>query len=421
MKKQNKPVKPAKSGYTFFRQIVQHFPRGMIERIASESKADIRKFSCTSHVIAIMYGHITKARSLNEICDGLRLHASDLAKIKNATPPKRNTFSNANRTRDPAIAENIFWEFLEHIKETYPDFAYDKKHSGFIARIKRSIFAIDSTTLQLALNCFDWAKHRRKKAAAKTHMCLNTGSGIPSFAVVDKASDHDSTRAEEICVKLKDGDILLADRAYVKFNFLYGLSNRGVYFVLREKKNMCFEVAESRPHDDPSIISDEVIKMSAANTLKKYPDVLRRVKAVVEVDGKKIEMTFLTNNFQWSPRTIAELYRRRWAIEIFFKEIKQTLQLADFIGYNDKAVKWQVWIGLLTHMLLRLLKHLSKWKLSFSRLYGVVKSAVWMRVDMFGTLDIYGTAAPPRRPVVFSKQLYLKGFEPNTSNPMGQP
>jgi len=105
--------------------------------------------------------------------------------------------------------------------------------------------------------------------------------------------------------------------------------------------------------------------MSAANTLKKYPDVLRRVKAVVEVDGKKIEMTFLTNNFQWSPRTIAELYRRRWAIEIFFKEIKQTLQLADFIGYNDKAVKWQVWIGLLTHMLLRLLKHLSKWKLSF--------------------------------------------------------
>jgi len=340
---------------------------------------------------------------LSEICDGLRLHSSELSKIKNSTPPKRNTFSNANRTRDPAIAEQIFWEVLDHIKQTYPDFAYDKKHTGFLARIKRSIFAIDSTTLQLALNCIDWAKHRRKKAAAKTHMCLNTGSGIPSFAIVDKASAHDSTRAEDICVNLKDGD------------------RRGIYFVLREKKNICFEVMESRTHDDPSIISDETIKLEATNTSKKYPDVIRRVKAVVEVDGKKVEMTFLTNNFQWSPRTIAELYRRRWAVEIFFKEIKQTLQLADFIGYNDKAVKWQVWIGLLTHILLRLLKHLSKWKLSFSRLYGVVKSAVWMRLDLFGTLRIYGTADPPRRPVAFSKHLYLKGFEPNTSNPMGQP
>lgn len=287
-----------------------------MERIAKEHKADIRKFSCTSHVVAITYGHLTKARSLSEIC---------------------------------------------------------------------------------------------------------AGSGIPSFAIVDKASAHDSTRAEDICVNLKDGDILLADRAYVKFDFLHGLSRRGIYFVLREKKNICFEVMESRTHDDPSIISDETIKLEATNTSKKYPDVIRRVKAVVEVDGKKVEMTFLTNNFQWSPRTIAELYRRRWAVEIFFKEIKQTLQLADFIGYNDKAVKWQVWIGLLTHILLRLLKHLSKWKLSFSRLYGVVKSAVWMRLDLFGTLRIYGTADPPRRPVAFSKHLYLKGFEPNTSNPMGQP
>ena len=421
MKKPYKPNKPAKSGYTFFCQIVQHFPRGMIERIAKESKADIRKFSCTSHVMAIMYGHLTKARSLNEICDGLRLHASDLGKIKNSTPPKRNTFSHANRTRDPAIAEKIFWEFLDHIKETYPDFAYDKKHSGFLARIKRSIFAIDSTTLQLALSCIDWAKHRRKKAAAKTHMCLNIGNGLPSFAVVDKAASHDSTRAEDICVKLKEGDILLADRAYVKFDFLHSLSDRGIYFVLREKKNMSFEVIESRTHDDPSILSDETIRLLAANTLNKYPDSLRRVKAVVEVDGKQVEMTFLTNNFQWSPRTIAELYRRRWAIEIFFKEIKQTLQLADFIGYNDKAVKWQVWIGLLTHMLLRLLKHLSKWRLSFSRLYGIVKSAIWMRVDLFETFSIYGTADPPRRPVLLPKQLYFKGFEPNTSNPMGQP
>ena len=130
-------------------------------------------------------------------------------------------------------------------------------------------------------------------------------------------------------------------------------------------------------------------------------------------------MTFITNNFEWSPRTVAELYRARWAIELFFKELKQTLQLADFVGYNENAVKWQVWIGLLAHLLLRFMKHISKWGLSFSRLAGIVRSAVWMKIDLLDTLQNYGTAGGPKRPVIVGKQLYFQGFEPFSSVPVG--
>ena len=182
---------------------------------------------------------------------------------------------------------------------------------------------------------------------------------------------------------------------------------------------MTFDVLEERRHKDPRILSDQTVRMSRKDSDEKYPETLRRVTAVVEVDGKDMEMTFITNNFAWSPRTVAELYRARWAIEIFFKELKQTLQLADFVGYNEKAVKWQVWIGLLAHLLLRFLKHVSKWGLSFSRLAGTVRSAVWMKIDLLDALRKYGTAGGPKRPVIVEKQLCFQGFERFSNVPVG--
>ena len=411
--------RPAKKAYTALRQIVQWIPEGLPDRIAREAKADIRAFTCTSHVLALLYGQITRASSLNEICDAARLHEPELNRIRGATAPKRNTFSNANRTRDPAIAEKLYWAVFAHLQSICPSFTRYAKHSGFIFRLKRDIFAIDSTTLRLTLDCIDWARHRRRKAAAKTHMRLNVGAMLPAFAVVEDAAHHDSKRADALCEGLKDGDVLLADRAYMDLRFLHGLSGRGVFFVLREKENMVFEVTGRRPHKDPRILADETVRMSRKGSAEKYPEELRRITAVVEVDGKDVEMAFVTNNFAWSPRTVAELYRARWAIETFFKELKQTLQLADFVGYNEKAVKWQVWTGLLTHLLLRFLKHVSKWGLSFSRFAGTVRSAVWMRIDLLGALRFYGTAGGPSRPVTVAEHLFFKGFERFSNVPVG--
>ncbi len=412
-------TRPTRTAYTTLRQLVQWIPAGLPDRIARDIGADIRKFSCTSHVLALLYGQIVRAGSLNEICDAARLHEPELSRIRGATAPKRNTFSNANRRRDPEIAERLYWGVFAHLQSICPSFTQYKKHKGFIFRLKRGIFAIDSTTLKLTLDSIDWARHRRKKAAAKTHMTLNVGSRLPTFAVVEDAAHHNSTRADALCAGLKDGDVLLADRAYVDFLFLHGLAARGIFFVLREKENMDFEVLEERQHPDRRILKDQTIRLRGKLTADKYPEPLRRVTAVVEVDGRDTEMTFISNNFAWSPRTVAELYRARWVIESFFKELKQTLQLADFVGYNENAVKWQVWVGLLAHLLLRFLKHVSKWGLSFSRLAGVVRSAVWMKIDLLDALRKYGTAGGPKRPVIVEKQLYFQGFEPFSSRPVG--
>ena len=411
--------RPTKTAYTTLRQIVQWIPEGLVDRLAREAGADIRKFTAFSHVLALLYGHLSDASSLNEICDAFRLHEPEVTRIRGTVAPKRNTFSNANRTRNPDIAEKLYWNVFEHLQSICPSFTQYKSHKGFIHRVKRDIFAVDSTTLQLSLDCIDWARHRRKKAAAKTHMTINVGSMLPSFACVDTAAHHDSKYLNVLCAALKDGDVLLADRAYVDLGFLYSLSERGVFFVLREKKNMVYDVIKEQTHKDPRILSDQTVRMSNTKSANLYPTVLRRVTAIVEVDGRDMEMTFITNNFDWSPRTIAGLYKARWAIELFFKEIKQTLQLRDFVGYNENAVKWQVWTGLLTHLLLRFLKHVSKWGLSFSRFAGTVRSAVWMRIDLLEALRFYGTAGGPSRPVTVAEHLCFKGFERFSNVPVG--
>jgi hypothetical protein len=248
---------------------------------------------------------------------------------------------------------------------------------------------------------------------------IDVTSFVPSVVIVENAAHHDSKKAAELCRGIRPGDILVADKAYLDFSFLHGLHERGVFFVLRQKENMSARVTRATPCGE-RILADEVVDLDGALTAGKYPEELRRVRALVEVDGQDREMTFITNNMDWAAQTIAELYRARWSVEIFFKELKQTLQLADFIGTNENAVKWQIWVGLLVHLLLHYLKHQSKWRHSFSRLAGLVRSAVWMKIDLLQTLSHYGTASPPRRPVATAKQMFLQGFEPNTSRPMGQ-
>jgi hypothetical protein len=391
----------------------------MIPVLAREFNIDARGFSQTSHVFSLLYGHAAHALGLNDICDGLAVHEPEFLRVRGATPPARNTFSNANRTRDAALAEALYWQMLAHLQSICPGFTQYRKHGGFIFRLKRDIFAMDSTTLQLTLASIDWARHRRRKAAAKCHMRLNIGTFLPTYVVVEDAAHHDSVRAAALCTALVAGDVLLADRAYVDLGFLWGLNTRGVFFVLRPKTNLLFRTVKKLPCKG-KVLQDLLVRPVGATTAGDYPGVLRRVTALIEVDGVEREMTFITNNTDWSARTIAELYRARWTIEVFFKEIKQTLQLRDFVGTNEKAVKWQVWTGLLMHLLLRFLRHVSRWGLSFSRCVGLVRTALWIKTDLLDLLRCYGTAGGPHRPVLSAKEPFLPGFEAFSSSLVGQ-
>jgi hypothetical protein len=399
--------------YTMFKQVCNLIPPHLVNELAKEYGVDeqSRTFTPWSHVVALIYAQLTHAIGLNDVCDGLRMNRCALATIRGATPPSRNNLSHANKIRDAAMAEALYWTIMEHLMKQSPKFAEGKIHRGYLRRFHKAIHAVDSTTIQLVANCMDWARHRRRKAAAKCHLRLNLQSFLPSCAIIDTAKFHDASKARDVCAGLKDGEIVIFDKAYVDFVHLDELTERGVYWVTRAKDNLQYKVIQRlQTTENPRILKDEIIDLTVYKSRQAYPCHLRRVVALVEVNGKDEVLTFLTNQLTWSAWTVAELYRCRWDIEVFFKEIKQTLQLADFLGHNANAVRWQTWMGLLVHLLLRYLAFLSKWGHSFTRLFTVVRAVLWRYFNMIALLDSYGTVKPPGRICGTPEQAYLPGF-----------
>jgi len=339
------------------------------------------------------------------------MNAASLSTIRGAVPPSRNNLSHANKIRNADMAEELYWSMMQHLMDTVPGFAKGKVRRGYLRRFSKTIYAMDSTTIQLVANCMDWAKHRRRKAAAKCHLRLNLQSFLPQCAIVDTAKHHDSTKTIELCAGLKSGEIAVFDKAYTKFKHLFELTERGIWWVGRAKDNMQYNVVRTlNTTGHKRILRDEVIEMALERTKESYPCELRRVVSLVEVNGQDIEMVFMTNNLEWSAWTIAELYRCRWDIEVFFKEIKQTLQLSDFLGYSANAVRWQIWMGLLVHLLMRCLAFIHGWEHSFKRLFTVIRTSLWRRWDLPVLLESYGTAKPPGRIRGAPELAYLPGF-----------
>jgi len=406
----NKPIKPTRSQFTILRQVCNLIPPHLVAKIARATGAEdkSRTFSPWSHVVSQGYAQLTHSISLNDVCDALQLHSGPLASIRGATAPSRNGFSHANRERSAAMAEQLFWAVVGHLGQQSPGFVAGRRR-GAAFRFKMPIHVVDTTVMELVANCMDWAKHRRRKAAAKTHMRLNLQSLLPNFVTIDTAGEHDNKRARELCAGVRSGEIVLFDKGYVDFGHLRDLDERGAFWVTRAKDNMAYELVQPMPESkDQKILRDEVIVLSNPNKLA--PELMRRIVALVEIDGVERQMVFLTNNLQWSPRSVADLYRCRWQIEVFFKQIKQTLQLADFLGHNANAVRWQVWIALLVYVLLRYLSYVSQWAHSFTRLFTILRAALWSKLDLLQLLGCYGTAKGSFRNLARPEQAYFPGF-----------
>ena len=301
----------------------------------------------------MLYAQLAHCVSLNDICDALNNHDKALLNMQNATAPKRNTLSNANKTRDAQFAQDLFWAILNYLQSQCPSFSKDHNYKGKPHRFKRNVFAVDSSVIQLVANCFPWAQHRRRKAAAKCHMKLNLETFLPSYAIIKEANTHDSTEAKEICGTLKPGEVVVFDKAYVDFDHLYHLHQKGVFWVTRMKDNMVYDIIEGQEFEDNIIKKDMRVKLHRDKSKEKFPEVFRIVEADVLVDNKVKRMSFITNNLEWQPSSICELYKSRWAIEVFFKQMKQTLQLGDFFGHSKNAIEWQVWTALLAYVLMR--------------------------------------------------------------------
>jgi hypothetical protein len=412
MKKPQRPL-PARFKYSILKQLCNLIPSHVVAKLARAHGIDeqARTFTPWSHVLALLFAQLTHAIGLNDVCDALRMNAGALATIRGATPPSRNNLSHANKIRDAKMAEALYWATMDHLMNQTPRFAKGKVRRGFLRRFRRVIHAIDSTTIHLVANCMNWAKHRRRKAAAKCHLRLNLQCFLPQCAIIDTARFHDSSKARDLCVGLQDGEIAVFDKAYVDFDHLYALTQRGVFWVTRARDDLQYRrVKRLRTTRDSRVLSDELVELRVFRSRKAYPIQLRRIVARVQLEDHEEILVFLTNHLEWSAWTVAELYRCRWDIEVFFKEIKQTLQLTDFLGHNANAVQWQIWMGLLVHLLLRYQAFLHAWDHSFTRLFTVLRAVLWRGWSLAELLASYGTAKPPGRLCGRPDQAYLPGF-----------
>ncbi len=404
---------PTTSKFTVLRQLCNYIPPHLVPKLARETGVGekTRTFDEWSHIVSLCYAQVTHSVGLNDVCDALQLNSGPLSALRGATPPTRNNLSHANKVRDAVMAEKLFWAVYGYLGDLSPRFVSGKAAKRFARRFKRTIHLVDSTTIELIASCMDWAKHRRRKAAAKCHLRLDLQSFLPRFAIIDTARDAGAKRAREVCAGVKDGEIVIFDRAYVDFEHLHDLEVRGVVWVTRAKENLQFEVVQAYPvKAGGKVVADELVGLKNPGSQKAYPELMRRIVVWVEVDGQERLMTFLTNQLSWSPESVVELYRCRWQIEVFFKQIKGTLQLADFLGTSANAVRWQVWTALLVYLLLRYLAFLSDWAHSFSRLFAVVRTCLWRKWDLLKLLARYGTAGGSFRYLARPEQAFFPGF-----------
>ena len=406
-------MKPAKHKFTLLKQVVEIIPSYLVPKLANKHGVDkkSRTFSPWSHVVSMIFSHLSHALSLNDVCDTLRHHDGALSTVRNATPPSRNGLSHANKVRDAAMAKDLFYETLSHLTGNFPRFGRFDTSFKLSRRIKRTINIVDSTTISLFANCMNWAKHRRRKAAAKCHLLMDARTFLPRFAVVKTAKSSDPVMARILCNPLRDGEIVVFDKAYVDFKHLFELMQRGILWVTRAKSNMSYTIVKKFKPANDAIILDAEIELEGYKSSKGYPQSFRLIIADVERDGKLVRMEFITDNFDFAASTIGDLYKGRWDIELFFKQLKQTLKLSDFLGYSENAVSWQIWMALLTYVIIRFIAYLSKWKGTFARLFTTIRGVLWNRFDLYKLLDqCCGTAPGHQRVFVQPQLLYLALF-----------
>jgi hypothetical protein len=260
-------------------------------------------------------------------------------------------------------------------------------------KIKRKIYMLDSTVISLCLKVFDWAKYRQEKGAIKLHTLLDYDGCMPSYLFMSEGRQADVKHARYMLLPKKS--VVVADRGYQDFTMLYDWNNNDICFVIRLKKSINHEMIKELPlseNDNNNILKDELISLTEEDTKENYPKPIRRVAVYDKQNDKVIEL--LTNNLTWTASTIAELYKQRWMIEIFFKELKQHLKIKSFIGTNENAM-WiqtylpdrQVWTALITLLLLRYLKELANYEWSLSNMIAFLRMNLFVKIILKDWLD----------------------------------
>ena len=383
---------------SIFSQILQLIPRLAFEAKVQEHKAErhARGFSSWTQLIAMLFGQLGHAQSLREITGGLAACEGKLRHLGVNQPPKRSTLSYANEHRPWELYRSVFYDLLEHCRG---EAAGHKRKFRF----KHKLLSIDSTTIALSLSMFDWAQYKRSKGAVKLHLVLDHDGYLPQYGVISDGKEADISAAKKM--SFMPGTMLVFDRGYADYNWWLSLGQQKVFFVSRLKDKADYEVMEERTVPEKgNVLKDEVIVLFklAAEDKECF---LRRIE--VWVEEKQETMVFVTNNLQLAASTIAAIYKERWAIELFFKALKQSLKVKTFVGTSENAVQTQIWTALIAMLLVKYLQLRSTFAWSLSNLVALLRQQLFVYRDLMSWLND-PFQAPPALDGLHDAQLALE-------------
>ncbi len=366
---------------TLFAQIFQKINKVSFDRLAKEHQSDKHSKGNNAwlHFVTMVFCQFSKSNSLNEICNGMRSATGDLNHLGLDRAMKKSSLAYNNEHRSWEVFRDMYFVLYDQFCQTL------KSQRKLLP--KRKIYLLDSSTIDLCLNLFDWAHFRQKKGAIKLHTVLDFDGCMPVFVDVTDGKKHDITSARTI--GFPSGSVVVADRGYVDFKWMDDLDEQKVFFVIRGKANLKFDLIERTmgPTDskNPNIEVDWEVCPISPKTREKYGKTLRMVQVYDAETDQYLEL--LTNNTTWTASTIAELYRRRWAIESFFKDIKTHLKIKSFVGTSLNAVMIQIWTALITILLLKVLQKEAKHPWHLSNLVAFVRLNLFVKIDLKLWLD----------------------------------
>lgn len=373
---------------TLFAQVIGLLPKGIIKSIIRKAGTDkhCKGYNTWSQLISMIFCQFSNCDSVRDISNGLKSATGNLNHLGISRAPSKSTVAYQNAHRDSNVFRDIFYALFRHFGQQT---AWQRK--GF--RFKMPIKLLDSTLVSLTLSVYDWAHYTAKKGAVKMHTLLDYDCLLPEFLYISDGKVSDNKAAYKVAVK--PHSVVVADRGYCDYGLLNHWDSNNVFFVVRHKDNIRYKSIEERPlpeHHAQKVLIDEIIEFELPNAKVKYTKQLRRIAVWNDDHGYVVEL--LTNNFSLAASTIAALYKARWNIEIFFRNLKQLLRIKSFIGTSRNAVETQIWTAMITMLIFTWLKHIARYKWALANLVVSLRLNTFTKIDLFKWLNEPFTPPP---------------------------
>jgi len=367
------------SGKTIFSQLMDYLPSHEFRRCVDryDGSYKLKQFSCWDQFLCMAFAQLTYRESLRDIEACLRSAGSKLYHMGIRSRVSRNTLANANQVRDWRIYADFAQVLIRIARELYID-------DRFGVELKTTVYALDATIIDLCLSLFPWAAFRKSKGAIKLHTLMDLRGNIPSIIVITHGKVHDVNFLDQLVFEA--GAIYLMDRGYLDFKRLHKITLAPAFFVTRARSNCVFKRLYSTPTDKSTgVLSDQIVTLISFYPHKGYPDKLRRIRFHDKDNDKRL--VFLTNNFTLSAPVIAQLYRSRWQVELFFKWIKQHLRIKAFYGTTENALKTQIWIAISIYVLVAIVKKRLHLEASLYRILQILSVTIFEKMPLLQALS----------------------------------